>query len=90
MAYMARMYGWSLPEIQALTPSEFQRFSRLAEQLYGMEMLMMVKVACMPYMTDESDRRDVITQIQSMITGQAVPQPNVDDLRADIARHTGG
>lgn len=92
MALMARMYGWTLPQIRALTPGEFQRFSRHAEKLLGMEMMLMAKITCLPYMTETHDREDVFRQIQSMIAGETVVQPelSLDALRADMRSHCGG
>jgi len=92
MALMARMYGWTLPQIRALTPGEFQRFSRHAEKLLGMEMMLMAKITCLPYMSEAHDREDVFRQIQAMIAGNDVAPPElpVDALRADISAHYGG
>ena len=92
MALMARMYGWTLPQIRALTPGEFQRFSRHAETLLGMELMLMAQITCLPYMTEARAREDVFRQIQAMIAGETVVQPglSLDALRADMRSHFGG
>lgn len=80
------MFGWTLEYIRGLTPGEFQRASKMATRVYGMELMYLMRVVNMPWISDDTQRRQVAESIEALANGrlpvdQRLP---IENLRAQI------
>ena len=77
------MFGWTLHDIRQLTPGQFQRWSKRAAQMYGIELMYQVKITSLPWIEKDGDRMRIIDQIAELASGETVDHSrDVDDLRA--------